>query len=300
MMSFFETIATWWISRRASRGPKAVAAAAGRTPAVVITGGGSGIGLAIARQFAPRASAIVLIGRHEKRLQVAARGLAKAHSGLRILTLALDVGRPNAAEILLQWLENEELLCDVLVNSAGAGLSGPFAACDSNELEALIATNVAGLSRLTRAVLPGMLARGSGGVLSIASLGGVIPGPWQAAYYASKAYVISLSEAISAETAGRGVRVAVVLPGPVLTRFHARMGSEAALYRRLIVASTPDRIARIAVRNFRLGRRVIAPGPIPTILAYALRILPHTVTVPIIGWLLAVRRARGRPRQGPP
>jgi short-subunit dehydrogenase len=291
MMSFFETIATWWISRRASRGSKAVAAAAGRTPAVIITGGGSGIGLAIARQFAPRASAIVLIGRHEKRLQVAARGLAKAHNGLRILTFALDVGRPNAGEILLQWLENEELLCDVLVNSA---------ACDSNELEALIATNVAGLSRLTRAVLPGMLARGSGGVLSIASLGGVIPGPWQAAYYASKAYVISLSEAISAETAGRGVRVAVVLPGPVLTRFHARMGSEAALYRRLIVASTPDRIARIAVRSFRLGRRVIAPGPIPTILAYALRILPHTLTVPIIGWLLAVRRARGRPRQGPP
>ena len=294
MLPLIESLATLWISRRATPDAAAVAAAAEQTPAVVITGGGAGIGLAIAREFTSRTSAIVLIGRQEGRLHNAARSLAHA-SGVRVLPLALDIGQPDAGDVLLRWLDLEGLTCEVLVNNAGLGISGPFHACDVTELDAVIAANIAGLARLTRAVLPGMLARSRGGILSIASLGGVIPGPGQAAYYASKAFVISLSEAIASETSGRGVRVAVVLPGPVSTRFHARMGAEGAGYRRFFLSSTPERIARSAVRGFRLGRRVIAPGPIPTVLAYGLRILPHAVTVPIVGWLLAVRRGNKPP-----
>jgi hypothetical protein len=288
MISWIEPLATRWISRRAAPNPEAVAKASAQTPAIVITGGSAGIGLALARAFAPRAQALVLVGRHEERLGNAARSIAEAH-GVRTLPLVLDVGQPDAAEVLSHWLAGEELFCDVLVNNAGVGMAGPFEAGAPDGLDTLIATNVAGLTRLTRALLPGMLARGRGGILGIASLGGVIPGPWQAAYYASKAFVISLSEAIAAETAGRGVRICVVLPGPVDTRFHARMGAEGARYRQVMLASTPDRVARSAVRGFRLGRRVVAPGVVATVAAYTLRVLPHALTVPVVRWLLAGR-----------
>jgi hypothetical protein len=135
-----------------------------------------------------------------------------------------------------------------------------------------------------------MLARGRGGILSISSLGALIPGPHQAAYYASKSFVLSLSEAIRAEVAGRGVRVSVVLPGPVETRFHARMDAEGALYRYFLAAANPDRVAALAVRGYRLGRGVIAPGLVPTLAIAVLRILPHAITVPVVRWLLDTGR----------
>ncbi len=119
----------------------------------------------------------------------------------------------------------------MLVNNAGIGLSGRFDDHSHEEIEALLALNVTALTRLMRHVLPQMRARGRGGVLNIASLGGYVPGPHQAVYYASKAYVISLSEAVASELAGTGVRVAVVAPGPVATGFHAAMGAENARYR---------------------------------------------------------------------
>ena len=108
-----------------------------------------------------------------------------------------------------------------------------------------------------------MKARGAGGILNVASLGGYAPGPYQAAYYASKAYVLSLTEALAAEAAGSGVRICVVAPGPVETRFHAKMGGEGAFYRSFIRAQTPKAVAASAYRGFMLGRRVVVPGLFP-------------------------------------
>jgi hypothetical protein len=137
-----------------------------------------------------------------------------------------------------------------------------------------------------RHFLPAMRVRGEGGVLNVASLGGYMPGPYQALYYASKSAVISLSEAVAAEVSGTGVRVTVLAPGPSPTGFHAAMGAEGALYRRLLPAMTPERIARSAFRGFMLGRRVIVPGVFNTALAWLVRVLPHPLTVPIVAWLL--------------
>jgi short-subunit dehydrogenase len=130
----------------------------------------------------------------------------------------------------------------------------------------------------------------------------LVPGPHQAAYYASKAFLLSLTEAIASEISGRGVRVAVVLPGPVETRFHARMNAEGSLYRHVLAAAKPERIAALTVRSYRLGRRLIAPGLIPTLTVPVLRILPHAVTVPIINWLLDTGRSplTHRPDVSPP
>jgi hypothetical protein len=286
MIDVLEKLASRIVGRRAAPTSEALAAAALRLPAVVITGGSSGIGFALARLFAQRSEAIVLIARDATRLDTARRALEQTTTA-RIETLTLDIGHQDAAGTVLAWLEQKGLYCDILINNAAIGQAGPFSNSDAAKLETLIATNIAGLTRLTRATLPGMLGRGRGGILSIASLGGLLPGPHQAAYYASKAFVISLSEALASETAGRGVRITVVLPGPVETRFHARMGAEGSLYRHFLPASSPERVASLALRGFRLGRRVVAPGILPTLASITLRVLPHTLSVPVARWLLS-------------
>ncbi|OYW54003.1 MAG: hypothetical protein B7Y80_00800 [Hyphomicrobium sp. 32-62-53] len=290
MMESLENVATRWLNRRAEPQPSALAAIEGLTPAVVITGGSSGIGLALAHEFAKHVSAIVLVARTQSRLDGASAAIANQHPGIRVETLLLDIGRPEAVDAITTWLAEQRLYCDVLVNNAGVGQSGPFSASTPDGLDTLIATNIAAVARLTRAMLPGMLARGRGGILSIASLGALIPGPHQATYYASKAFVVSLSEAIRSEIAGRGVRVAVILPGPVETRFHARMDAEGALYRHFLKAASPDRVAMQAVRGYRLGRGLIAPGIVPTLGIAVLRIMPHAITVPVVRWLLDTGR----------
>lgn len=142
------------------------------------------------------------------------------------------------------------------------------------------------LTRMMRAALPPMRARGTGGILNVASLGGMTPGPYQAAYYASKAFVISLTEAVGHEVRGEGVRIAVVAPGPVETNFHAAMGAEGAFYRAIVPSASPEAVARSAYRGFMLGRRVIVPGILGTASALALRLLPHALSVPMVGRLL--------------
>ena len=145
-----------------------------------------------------------------------------------------------------------------------------------------------------RHFLPGMRARGRGGVLNLASLGGYVPGPYQAAYYASKAYVISLSEAVAAETAGEGVRISALAPGPVNTDFHRKMRSDTSFYRYLVPPTSADAVAAAGYHGFAFGWRVIVPGVLNPILALAMRLLPHRIVIPIVGWLLKPRGARGR------
>ena len=119
------------------------------------------------------------------------------------------------------------------------GLAGPFHDQAPDAIAQLLDLNVRALTALTRHFLAGMRVRGRGGILNLASLGAYAPGPNQAVYYASKAYVLSFSEAIASETAGEGVRITAVAPGPVNTRFHARMGAEHALYRYLVAPAPP-------------------------------------------------------------
>ena len=131
-----------------------------------------------------------------------------------------------------------------------------------------------------------MLERRRGGILNVASLGAYVPGPHQAAYYASKAYVLSLTEAIATETAGRGVKISVLVPGPVETVFHANMGAEASRYRALLPALTAERVADAGYRGFTFGQRVVAPGLLTRPSLIALKLLPHPISVPLVAWLL--------------
>lgn len=254
-------------------------------PAVVITGGSRGIGRALAAAYAVRGKRVVIVGRDAGALGAAADEIAA--SGVeRPITIALDLTVPDAAEVLLGATAQAGCHTDLLIINAGLGLSGTFVAQRAHDLHRLIALNVTSLTELTRAVLPEMLGRGRGHIVMMSSLGGVVPGPYQAVYYASKAYVLSLSEALSAECAGTGVNVSCVLPGPINTTFHARMGAERALYRRVLPQMSEQKLARLILRNVGLGRRVIAPGVLATLAHGALRLLPHAISVPVMAGLL--------------
>ncbi len=279
-----------WIKRAALPDAGAIAAVAHLIPAVVVTGGSDGIGLEIAREFAKLGRAVFLVARDEARLAAAQAYLDGAGSGV-VSAVSLDITSADAPSLLDGKLAEHGYYLDVLVNSAGLGLSGPFDTHSEAEIAQLLALNIGALTRLTRHVLPGMRARARGGILNIASLGGTIPGPFQAAYYASKAYVCSLTEALAAELPGSGVRICVVAPGPVETRFHARMNAEDALYRHLLPALSPQRTARAAVFHYLLGRRVVVPGLLPKAAAVCIAILPHFITVPVVAVLLRPRQS---------
>jgi short-subunit dehydrogenase len=274
---------------RAHADPKAVRRARDAVshlkPAVVITGGSRGIGFALAKRFLEAGRNTAIISRNALRLSEAAAEL-KAATGTEPIAILCDVTEPNAADVIAVGLANSNLYLDVLVNNAGIGFAGPFLTQTPSELTDLLALNVESVTRLTRAALPDMIARQQGGILNIASLGAYIPGPHQAAYYASKAYVLSLTEAVASEVAGNGVRVSALVPGPVETSFHRDMHAERSLYRFLIPPLGPDRVARIAYRGFMFGQRVIVPGFFNAGFAIALKVLPHFLTVAMMRGLL--------------
>ena len=289
MFSLAVRVADIWINRRhtgAAEVAIARAAVAERTPVVLVTGGSRGIGAALAKRFSAAGHRVTLLARDADALAATAKEIETV-TGQIVRTIACDLTRPEAIAVMDTELAKSGCYIDVLMNCAGVGLSGPFANQAADDIDRLISLNIAALTQLTHHVLPGMIARRHGGILNVASLGGYIPGPNQAAYYASKAYVLSLTEAIAAETTGRGVRVCVLVPGPVDTNFHAAMGADTARYRRLIPSLPADAVARSAYRGFMLGQRLITPGLLTRPALVAMKLLPHPISIPLIKWLLA-------------
>lgn len=273
------------------------------TPAVVVTGASEGIGLAIARRFARGGSpAMVLVARRVAELESAAAEIAKEFN-VETVALAIDINDVDAGPHIERELAARKLHTEVFINNAGFGLSGDFVGQSPADLDALVSCNIAALTRLSRHFLPGMLARQRGGLINVASLAGFTPGPYQAAYYASKAFVLSLTRAIAYETGGSGVRVCVVAPGPVETAFHARAKAETAFYR-LMPAPAAETIADAAYRGFQWHRRVIAPGIMGLALSIVMRIVPSFLVIPVTAWLLyprgiAVGSANSEPEKPP-
>lgn len=280
-----------WIGRRAEPTPDALQAVEGLRPITLVTGGSRGIGLALARRFARAGNDIALVARHPDALAIAADAIAGEYK-VKVLRIAVDITDANAMTAIAAELGTGGFCLDTLVNCAGTGLAGPFVDHTPHEIDRLLDLNVAALTRLTRLALPAMLARGRGGIINVASLGGLVPGPNQAAYYASKAYVVSLTRAIAAENAGRGVRIMALAPGPVDTGFHQAMGAELSFYRQLMVALSPRQVAFEAYLAYRLGLHLYVPGITGKLLQVAVWIIPHALILPIMGWLLQRREER--------
>jgi nucleoside-diphosphate-sugar epimerase len=185
MTNPLSALAQYWRRRRWRPDPTALAAYAGLAPMVVVTGGSEGIGYELARRFALAGNEVMLVARRPGPLQEATARIA-AEGGVRAVATPADVTAEDAIATIEAALARQQAYCDVLVNSAGIGLSGPFHAHAAEDVLRMIDVNIRALSRLTRHFLPAMRTRGRGGILNLASLGAYAPGPNQAAYYASK------------------------------------------------------------------------------------------------------------------
>lgn len=287
MLAWLRRLETAWMRRNVPRALQPLDEE-GLSPACIVTGGSEGIGRQLARQFAARGHRMLLIARHEARLEEAAEELRRDYDAT-VCVAAIDLAEPGYEDRIAEALHRENLYADILVNNAAFGLGSPFAEQDEERLEELCRLNMEALTVLTRIYLPGMLNRARGGILNIGSIGGLLPGPYQAAYYASKAYVISLTEALAHENAGRGVRICTAAPGPVATRFHERMGTANAFYLKLMWPMEPERAAKIIYSGFVGGRTIVVPGLLASLNSFAVRYIPHIILTPFIGWFLKQR-----------
>ncbi len=260
--------------------------------AALVTGASSGIGAAIARELAQRGHGVLLVARRRDRLRALARRLEADH-GVRAEALSCDLGRPASWRRLAERVAALGTEVSVLVNNAGFATGGPFHESDLERELAQVRVLVEAVVALTRAFLPGMVARGSGAVLNVASTAGMQPLPYSAGYAAAKAYVLSFSEALHQELCGTGVTVTALAPGPVETEFWDTAGwrvgggaFESAVPRPAWV--TAEEAAQAAVRGLESGRRVVVPGLPIRAGMLAARYVPNAVKLPAIEW--AMRR----------
>jgi hypothetical protein len=247
-------------------------------PLAVVTGASGGIGAELARCFAGGGYDLFLTARRVDELQK----LAAELSAVTCHVLPLDLADPLAPGELVAGLAARSLTVDVLVANAGFGLFGPFAEADERRLLDLLQVNVTAVTHLTRLLLPGMQERKRGRVLTVASTAAFQPGPLMAAYYASKAYVLSLSEALWHECRGTGVTVTCLCPGPTTTGFAsaAAMGDSKLFDGPGVMAART--VAEAGYRGCLKGKRVVVPGVQNRIGAFFGRHLPRRLILPIV------------------
>ncbi|MEV6823774.1 SDR family NAD(P)-dependent oxidoreductase [Amycolatopsis sp. NPDC051102] len=243
----------------------------------VVTGASTGIGAAIAERLAATGTHLVLVARSAGKLDEAAERLSRRH-GVTVRAVALDLAAADAPARLAKTLADEGVEVEVLVNNAGVSVPGPVLDGDPARFRSLIDVNVSALTELTTLLMPAMAARGHGAVVNIASTGGYIPSPNLAVYSATKAYVVSFTQALWAETRGTGVRVVVVSPGPTKTPMNARGTRSAEAVAATVVRALSGRGPAVvdgkanALTAFVFGRLL----PTRLVLAIARRVLARS------------------------
>jgi hypothetical protein len=251
---------------------------------VLVTGASSGIGLELARCFAREGSDLVLVARTESALRTLATQLESSYDTTAHVYPA-DLAAPDAPQALYDRLAAGGLTVDVVVNNAGFGARGAVAELDLGRQLDMVQVNVTALTALTRLFLPGMLDRGHGGVLNVASTAAFQPGPYLAVYYATKAYVLSFSEALAEEVAGTGVTVTCLAPGPTETAFIERAGMQDANLFKAAAVMSPAEVAMTGYDAFRQGRVLEIPGAANALAAFLVRFTPRALARKIAAWL---------------
>ena len=237
----------------------------------LVTGGSGGIGLELAKVLARIGFDITLVARKRDTLEAAA-GQLEGKYQIKVNVFAADLRRPEAPEQVFDFVRNEGIAVDVLVNNAGFGLGGEFAETSLDRELEMIQVNIAALTHLTKLFLPAMIKRKSGRILNLASTAAFQPGPLQAVYYASKAYVLSFSEALAEELRDSGVTVTALCPGPTRTEFASTAGvSNSRLFTLFGVADAED-VAEYGFQAMMAGKRVAVPGLKNKLVAQAHRV----------------------------
>ena len=240
----------------------------GNKAVALITGASAGLGVEFARQLAKRGHRLVLAARRKDRLETLAAELGNARA------IAIDLAKAGSAEKLMSAIEAEGERVELLVNNAGFGLRGPFAELDAARQREMIDLNVGALTELCRAVVPGMIARRSGAILNVASTAAFQPGPTMAIYFASKAYVLSFTEALHEEVKAHGIKVSALCPGPTRTEFGevAGFGKNNAFDR---FAADAGSVVRAGLKGLDRNRAVVVPGLLNKVGAASTRFFPR-------------------------
>ncbi len=248
--------------------------------AALVTGASSGIGWELAKLFAQDRRDLVLVARNRKKLERLARDLTAAF-GVSVRVIVRDLADPKAPPQIFAELAQVKITIETLVNNAGFGVYGPFAKTDlSKELE-MLEVNVKAVTQLTKLALPGMLERKSGHILNVASTAAFQPGPLMAVYYASKAYVLSFTEALANELEGSGVVVTALCPGPTETEFQKDAGlEETPLFTGPLVSDARS-VAVAGYGGMKHGRRIVIPGFGNKLLAQSVRFTPRRLVTAI-------------------
>jgi uncharacterized protein len=242
-----------------------------KRPIALITGASAGIGAALARVFAEHGHELVLVARRSDKLDQLADEIA-ANGRPRPTVLSIDLTQPTASKAIVEELARRDIEPQYVVNNAGFGLIGRATALPRAEQLAMVDLNVRTLVDLSLAFTDS-LARHKGGLLNVGSIAGFLPGPGMAVYYASKAFVVSFTEALHAEFSRLGIRVSVLCPGPVPTEFQARAGIPEAYGSPPLAGRSAQSVARAGYRGLMEGRRRVVPG----IVNKFITALPHFI-----------------------
>ena len=244
----------------------------------LITGASAGLGAEFARQLSGKGHRLVLAARRKDRLDALVSELGNARA------VEIDLSEPEATAALMRDLEKTGEQVDILVNNAGFGLRGPFAELDAARQREMIDLNCGALTELCRAVAPAMVERRSGAILNVASTAAFQPGPWMGVYFATKAFVLSFTEALHEELKPYGVKVSALCPGPTRTEFGAVAGIKSlGQFDRLSMEAGP--VVRAGLDGLDKNRAVVIPGTTNRIGAWSTRFAPRSFVRRVAGSL---------------
>jgi hypothetical protein len=261
---------------------------AGKRRVAIVTGASRGIGADIARVLAGRGVDLALVARNRTELETLANEIA-ARNCPRPLVVALDLSERDAPEQIATALATAGAIIDMLINNAGFGLAGEVADLDAAEQVNIVDLNIGALVALTLRFLPDLIAA-RGRILNVASTAAFLPGPGMAVYYATKAFVLSFSEALTYEMRRHGVTVSALCPGPTATAFFARAGVDKfAQFDRFPMMSSLA-VAEAGVSGLMQGRRIILPGAMNKLTGWLVPFIPHALLLPAVARLQSKRR----------
>ena len=249
---------------------------------VLITGASGGIGYELAKLFARNHHNLVLVARNADKLAQVAKELQP--QGVTVKTIALDLVEPPAPRFLFDQLQREGVAIEILINNAGFGALGGFAQMPAEEIQGQIDLNITALTTLTRLFLPAMVQRRRGRIMNVASTAGFQPGPLMAVYYATKAYVISFSEAIANELRHSGVTVTCFCPGATNTGFAKRAGNDQSRVFQKFGAMSAEKVALDGYRAVMEGRTLAISGMQNWLVAQSTRFAPRKMVTAISRW----------------
>ena len=240
----------------------------------LVTGASSGIGLELSRLLAQDTNDLVIVARHAEALELVAQELEQEYQ-IKVYPFAQDLSKPEAPRVIFDFLQTHNLEVEILINNAGFATHGAFAESNPEQEMAMLEVNIKALTHLTRLALRQMLRNGQGRILNLASTAAFQPGPFMAGYYASKAFVLSFSEALANEVRGSGLTVTVLCPGPTKTNFAKRAGIEGSILFNSLRVMEAASVAKIGYRAMLAGKPVVIAGHFNTVATTLMRLAPR-------------------------